>query len=131
MEVKNSTKINVFFILGFLPWVINFQGVIWKDVGMASALLLASGILSKNKNSIFEIIIIFLLLLYAFMVRVNSIVAVAPLLWYLIYKISSKPKLSFIYCLFIIIFKLLFLNYFNYSFFKCKERQYANLYYDR
>ena len=120
-SAENSSKINIFFFIGLLPWVINFQCVIWKDVGLASCLVLASGLLAKSKNHRLEYLIIFILLIYAFMVRINSLVAVAPLIWFTLYKLCQKPKMSIIYTCGIIILMISFLNIFNYHFLNAKK----------
>ena len=41
--------------LGFLPNVLNIIGVIWKDVQMASALLLATGLVINTYNNMIRI----------------------------------------------------------------------------
>ncbi len=65
-----------------LPWVVNFAGVLWKDVGMAFALLVATGLLySKTKNwRIAAVAIPFIF--YASAVRHNAILAVVPLIYF-------------------------------------------------
>lgn len=71
-----------FILLGFLPWVANFEGVLWKDVGLAFSLLLALGLLSKERLTWAVTVTVVLLLMYAFMVRTNAPAALAPVVWY-------------------------------------------------
>lgn len=65
----------------FLPWILNFTGVLWKDVGMAFSLLAASGLLLNNKRSIKLAVLGGPFLFYAFAVRHNAILATAPLIF--------------------------------------------------
>lgn len=69
------------FILGVgvLPWIINFSGVLWKDVGMAFSLLLFSSLINTKKNTV-SIMLAFLTIFYALNLRHNAIFAVPPLL---------------------------------------------------
>ena len=59
--------------------------------------------------------------MYSFMVRINSIVAVAPLLWFALYRIYSKPKMCLLYSAGIIVVMFGFLNFFNYTILKAKK----------
>ena len=61
-----------FVLLGAAPWVANFQGVLWKDMGMAFSLLLALGLLSGRNPTRLQIVAAIGFLLYAFMVRSNA-----------------------------------------------------------
>lgn len=63
----------LFIVIGFLPWVVNFEGVLWKDVGMAFSLLLAIGLLGGKKLTSTKISIAAVLLIYAFLVRANAL----------------------------------------------------------
>ncbi|MGK5075899.1 hypothetical protein [Janthinobacterium sp. ZB1P44] len=65
-----------------LPWIINFAGVLWKDVGMAFALLVATGLLyTKTKNwRVAAVAIPFIF--YASAVRHNAILAIVPLIYF-------------------------------------------------
>ncbi len=66
-------------LLGFLPSVISMMGVIWKDIGLGSSLVLVVGLLVFNhrykKLSAFLILI---LLFYGTAVRHNGIAATLP-----------------------------------------------------
>ena len=84
-------------LLGFLPNIFNIIGVIWKDIQMASALLLGTGIIlnTHDKNKwirIFGIVTTLGLLVYAVSVRSNAIAAVLPLvvLFVFCYKWPEK-----------------------------------------
>ncbi|QDL55232.1 hypothetical protein [Rhodoferax aquaticus] len=105
-----------FIVLGFLPWVANFEGVLWKDMGMAFSLLLALGLLSGRNPSRIQIGTAFGLLLYAFMVRSNAPVALIPIVWYaarrLLPSLSSRIMIAITALLLVAMFA--FLNFFNY-----------------
>lgn len=64
---------------GFLPWVLNFEGVLWKDIGMAFALLLLTGI-AAGKVTGMRLAVALLLFFYAINLRHNAIVAAVPVL---------------------------------------------------
>jgi len=72
-------------LVGFLPWVANFSGVLWKDVGMAFALLLVSGI-AAGKRSLARGTLALLLLFYAVNLRQNAILAALPITVYWLYR---------------------------------------------
>ena len=84
--------------LGFLPNVLNIIGVIWKDVQMASALLLATGLVINTYNSkktwlkIVGAVVSFMLLAYATSVRTNAIFAVLPLIVLFVSSYNKPPK---------------------------------------
>ncbi|CAB3889258.1 hypothetical protein [Achromobacter deleyi] len=69
------------FVAG--PTVMNFSGVVWKDVGFAFALLLACGVISlawiRNSLSWIDSILASMLLVYAFGVRPNGIFSIMPI----------------------------------------------------
>jgi hypothetical protein len=74
-------------LIGLMPFVVNISGVIWKDVGMAYSLLLASVLLIVARDYVGKvrfglIIIAFLLMVYAASLRYNSFFAVVPLFWF-------------------------------------------------
>jgi hypothetical protein len=54
-----------FILLGAMPWIANFEGVLWKDMGMAFSLLLALALLSGEKQTKAELVTVGFLLLYA------------------------------------------------------------------
>lgn len=81
--------------IGFLPWVINFSGVLWKDVGMAFSLLLLAGIGIGDKTSP-RLFVALALLFYAINLRYNAVFALVPILimvaskWYGDYSILKR-----------------------------------------
>lgn len=68
-------------VIFFLPWILNFAGVLWKDVGMAFSLLIASGLLFNRERRRGLALLGLPFLFYAFAVRHNAILATAPLLF--------------------------------------------------
>jgi hypothetical protein len=67
------------FLIPFLPWIINFAGVLWKDVGLAFSLLVLSGLAHKALTP-GRALIAFILIFYAINLRHNAIFAAFPLL---------------------------------------------------
>jgi hypothetical protein len=65
--------------IGLLPWVVNFAGVLWKDAGMAFALLLLAGLASWPPTRP-RMALAALLFFYAVNLRYNAMFAALPLL---------------------------------------------------
>ncbi|QWD62361.1 hypothetical protein [Polynucleobacter sp. MWH-UH25E] len=87
---------SLYLAVGFLPWIACIAGVLWKDVGMAFCLLIVMATLSGRHLTGKSLILTILLLLYAFMVRHNSIFAIAPIVFLLAYRLhplASKINL--------------------------------------
>lgn len=82
----------IFIAIGFAPWVANFSGVLWKDVGMAFSLLCAMALLANKHVSWLKAAAVVLLIQYAFMVRANSLFAALPVLWFAIVTWSPNKK---------------------------------------
>jgi len=105
-----------FVLLGFFPWVANFEGVLWKDMGMAFSLLLALAFLSRKKLTRPLVFAALSLLLYAFMVRGNAPAALVPVLWYasgrLFPLLSCRIRIGITALTMLSMFA--FLNFFNY-----------------
>jgi len=79
----------------FLPWILNFTGVLWKDVGMAFSLLVASGLLFNKEKSGKIALLSLPFLFYAFAVRYNAILATAPLIFLAsYYHLRSRKIIS-------------------------------------
>ena len=79
--------------VGLLPPVFALLGTIWKDVGMADALLLAFGLLlhADRSGSRAALVLAVPALFYAVAVRHNAFVAAAPLLlWFGL--IAARPR---------------------------------------
>jgi hypothetical protein len=106
----------LFILLGVAPWVANFEGVLWKDVGMAFSLLLGLGLLTEKKIVKLQVFVAFALLLYAFMVRSNAPAALVPIIWYVSGKLfpllSNRIKLAVTVLSLASMFA--FTNFFNY-----------------
>src|SRR5215472_3393425 len=84
--------------IGVMPWIANIAGVIWKDVGMACALLAAGGLLYDVENSdgrlrFLVITTAFVLIAYATMVRANGFFAALPLAAYAV--ATARPRAAF------------------------------------
>jgi hypothetical protein len=80
-------------VVGLLPPVFSLLGTIWKDVGMAAALLLAFGLLlhADRRGSRTALVLAVPALFYAFGVRHNAVIAVAPLVvWFGL--IAARPR---------------------------------------
>lgn len=79
LDVRARLIIPALFLL---PWIINFAGVLWKDVGMAFSLLVATGLLFTRRRNIWLLLLAMPFLFYAFGVRHNAIIAVVPILFF-------------------------------------------------
>lgn len=105
-----------FILLGAAPWVANFEGVLWKDMGMAFSLLLGLSLLIAKKPAKLQVFVAIVLLLYAFMVRTNSPTAIVPIIWYTSGKLfpllSNRIKLAITLLSMALMFA--FTNFFNY-----------------
>ncbi|KAB0565132.1 hypothetical protein C9383_02085 [Pseudomonas palleroniana] len=90
----------LFLILPLLPWVMNFQFTIWKDVGMAYSWGLSIAICiyfrDQKKFPVLAAALVIILFLYGSLVRSNSLSAGVFLMAFLcasIFKVSSKKSL--------------------------------------
>lgn len=124
--VAASFVIVIFFMA---PWVMNFAGVLWKDIGMAFAMLLGSALLlntDKNKKLVLFSIPV---LMYAFAVRYNAILAIIPLVFMgLVFLYPTRPywKNSLITVL-IVIASFFFLKFVTYNVIHAEKKNYEVL----
>lgn len=122
-NVGESKAAKWFVLLGFFPWVANFEGVLWKDVGMAFSLLLALGFLDRKNITKLQASFVLSLLLYAFMVRGNAPAAMIPIVWYAalqlfpFYKCRARIAITVLSLLSMFVF----LNFFNYHLLKAEQ----------
>ncbi|MDR2688804.1 MAG: hypothetical protein LBB76_03495 [Azoarcus sp.] len=80
------------FFIPFCPWIVNFQGVLWKDVGMAFSLFLLSS-LSRLRPSTGKYAIAAALVFYAINVRHNAVFAALPVIFFLAWTWLPRPNL--------------------------------------
>ncbi|WP_454912805.1 hypothetical protein [Variovorax gossypii] len=123
-----DAKLGIAIILiGILPWVANFSGVLWKDVGLAFALLLFS-VIANSPMTFGRFMVSLLLLFYAINVRHNAIFAAFPLVLYAFYH--WRPGLRKIWILaltFVVLGAMLVLgNFLNYSVLHAKKMNPSN-----
>lgn len=78
------------FAIPFLPWILNFAGVLWKDVGLAFSLFALSGLALRTATPR-RILLACGLVFYAISVRYNSVFAVFPILFLLSYRWLNAP----------------------------------------
>lgn len=78
--------------LFFLPWIINFAGVLWKDVGMAFCLLLGCGLLFNRRKNGLTALAAVPFIFYATAVRHNAILAIAPVIYCAV--LYHRPSIS-------------------------------------
>jgi hypothetical protein len=75
----------IFLTIGILPFVVNFSGVLWKDVGLAFSLLFAFALILKfngiERRPLLVPVLVAALLFYGMAVRINSIIAVLPIVF--------------------------------------------------
>ena len=82
------------------PVIVNFSGVVWKDVGFAYTLLLASGIaglaIISNRIYLRHVLAVMFLLGYAYSVRSNGIFSVMPIIMFTAWLAiaNRKPDIS-------------------------------------
>ena len=84
---------------GFLPFIVNISGVIWKDVVMAYLLLFAVSLIllmttMKHKTKLVLFIVSFVSMLLAVQLRYNSFAAVLPLLMLAIFTLKLSKKIA-------------------------------------
>lgn len=77
-----------FPLVGLMPFVFNFLGVLWKDVALASSWFFAAAWTLRRRElgrraHVVELALIWLAFLYGALVRANSIFGAAPLALYL------------------------------------------------
>lgn len=91
----------LFILIPLLPWVINFEFVIWKDVGLAYSWLLAASIAvlygDRVKFPIFAAIAVISLFCYGLLVRANSLAGAIFLLPFIVSCIFKKRSLMFFF----------------------------------
>lgn len=103
-NIKGAVFFRIFFcfLVLFAPPIFSINGVVWKDVLMASFLLFGFSIIfsmyqDKTENSLLgKAILSVLILIVATSSRHNAIAAIPALSWFLIftfYKNSNKPLL--------------------------------------
>lgn len=83
--LKYGNRAYLVWIIPFLPWVTNFQFVVWKDVGHAFSWLLACScfyLIDSSKHKKLLLIVGFVFLIYGLLIRTNSIVASIPLFYF-------------------------------------------------
>jgi hypothetical protein len=117
-----------FILLGVAPWVANFEGVLWKDMGMAFSLLLGLGLLIGEKPTKFQVFVATGLLLYAFMVRSNAPAALLPIIWYqsgrLFPSLSGRVRVAITAISLASMFA--FMNFFNYYLLDAEKNRMAS-----
>lgn len=77
--------------IGVLPWVVNFAGVLWKDVLMAGVLLLATRFALTAATPV-RAALALALMFCAINLRYNAVLAAAPVLWCLVR--AARPSLG-------------------------------------
>jgi len=98
--VRNSYRWSaIFLFIPFLPWIVNFEFVIWKDVGLAFSWLFAVSIaIFYSDRERFPLIAagtICILFFYGFLIRANSIAGAVFLLPFLASCIFKKNSIRF------------------------------------
>jgi len=83
---------NYILLIGLLPFVVNFSGVLWKDVGLTYSYLLAFSIFLSVKNQSVRRKLFLLFIFYGTVIRPNVLLALFPILMYF-YHIEFENKL--------------------------------------
>ena len=103
-SMTQSRKLSVIpYGIALLPPILNISGVIWKDVHMAFALLLASSLLitlsirtTGKKMKIAMIAVSLALVIYATLVRYNAFLSVLPIIYLIALQLpwaTSKKRI--------------------------------------
>jgi hypothetical protein len=92
VSLRSSFR-NYAYLLGCLPWIVNFSGVIWKDVWLANILLLITCLILANPSRL-RTISILLMLTFALSLRHNALVSVLPFIAYQFYQLLSQKEIS-------------------------------------
>ncbi len=87
-------------LLFLMPYLQNFVGNLWKDIGLAISWLLAIVVMvnanyEKRKLTLFETLLCFVLLCYGCWIRINALPGVLPLLGIWIYMKSDPNENTF------------------------------------
>lgn len=100
----------IFLVIPLLPWVINFEFVLWKDVGLVYSWLLCIGLaLNYDKEKKYSILIVFctaVFFIYGFLVRGNAAAGAIFLLPFLIVTLFNKCSMKVFICCFFTVFIL-------------------------
>lgn len=88
LERRGAAWAAWFPLVGFLPFVFNYLGVLWKDVALASSWFFALAWTFRRRElgkpaHVVELVAVWLAFSYGALVRVNSLLAAAPLVLYL------------------------------------------------
>lgn len=89
----------VVLLMGMFPVLVFYNGGIWKDVGMASALIAGVGLgawfrLQQKALPIWAGVLMALLLAYGALVRTNAVFALGPLLLFLCFDKPGRKLFS-------------------------------------
>jgi len=130
-EVRGAKYI---YLVGLVPWVSNFSGVIWKDVWMADLFLavFAAITLSEKKERLSKRLLLYIsifLSIVAILFRHNAIFSALPFFIYFATEKSKKNSLGAryrfvfvaIFCLFLLGFSLIVRNVIDYKILNAKK----------
>lgn len=89
LRFRTSASAALVLVVGLVPSVFGLLGVIWKDVGMGAALMLAVGMILFGRRIGSPVLLAgaFLPLLYAVSMRYNALPAVIPLVAWMVYEV--------------------------------------------
>jgi hypothetical protein len=99
------------YLVAYLPWIMNFEGVIWKDVQFAytALLFIIYADLYRKHHKIMHLVLMCLTLFYALNLRYNAIFAIIPIMIFF-YVFVSKMKFELLVRSQIIILILAFVS---------------------
>jgi hypothetical protein len=92
ISLRSSFR-NYAYILGFLPWIVNFSGVIWKDVWLANITLLIACLILVHSPRIKTFSILFILA-FTLSLRHNALATVLPFIFYQFYQQVSRKEIT-------------------------------------
>lgn len=113
---RTTTRIVIFSSLFLFPAIFVQPGMIWKDVQMSAALLLATALLMAQERqqriNVKILILVILALFYATSVRLNGFLAIVPLLLWqcvLCFPAERRPMQWYYWCVFPLVCGCLFM----------------------
>lgn len=128
-NINNNFSSYMLVLFFMMPWVMNFVGVLWKDVGMAFSLLLGTSLLLNSTGNRRVALLSVPFILYAFAVRYNAILAIVPVVFiglYFLFPRSSYLRCGFITCI-IVVLSFFCIKFFTYHVIHAEKKNYEVL----
>ncbi len=128
-NINSKFSSYILVLLFIMPWVINFVGVLWKDIGMAFSLLLGTSLLLNSRGNRKIALLSFPFILYAFAVRYNAILGIVPVVFmgiYYLFPRTSYLRCGMITCV-IVVISFFCIKFFTYHIIHAEKKHYEIL----